>query len=55
MTNKDVPKVLVETWIALARNKECSKEVKKRALQNLINTLGSAEGIAAYINQHNIK
>jgi len=53
--NKDVPKALVETWISLARNKELSKEIQTRALQNLTNTLGSVEAIAAYMKQHNIK
>lgn len=55
MANKDVPKVLVETWISLARNKESSKEVQTRALRNLTNALGSTEAIAAYMKQHKIK
>jgi len=53
--NKEVPKVLVETWISLARNNECSPEVKTKALKSLTNSLGSVEKIAAYMKRHNIK
>jgi hypothetical protein len=55
MMNKNVPKVLVETWISLVRNKECSEKVQTRSLQKLTDALGSAEGVATYMRQHNIK
>ena len=55
IVNKEAPKALIETWISLARNKECSKEVQTRALQNLTKSLGSVEEIAAYMKRNNIK
>lgn len=53
--NKDVPVVLGKVWIGLARNSEADQEVRKRALQNLIKSLGSVEAIPAYMKRHNIK
>lgn len=53
--SKEVPKVLVETWISLARNNECNEEVRIKALRSLANSLGSVKEIAAYMKRHNIK
>jgi len=53
--NREVPKVLVETWISLARNKESTDEVRTKVLSMLTNSLGSVEEIAIYMKQHNIK
>ena len=52
---KEVPKVLVQTWISLARNADCSNEVRNRALSMLKDALGSPENIAAYMKKHSIK
>ena len=53
--NREVPKVLVETWISLARNKESTDEVRTKVLSMLTNSLGSVEEIAIYMKRHNIK
>ncbi len=53
--NREVPTVLVETWISLARNEETTDEVRTKALSMLTNSLGSVEDIAAYMKRHNIK
>lgn len=53
--NKEIPKVLVETWIYLARNDECDKEVRTKALQNLISSIGSVEKVTDYMKRHKIK
>ena len=54
VVNREVPKALIETWISLARNKKCSKEVQTRALMNLTKSLGSVEAISTYMKLHNI-
>jgi len=55
LLNKEIPKVLVQTWVSLARSSEASDEVKIRALSMLKQALGSPENIASYMKKHNIK
>ena len=43
VVEKDIPRVLVQTWISLVRNEESSDEVRTRALTMLKGALGSSE------------
>ena len=51
--NKEVPLVLVQTWITLARQSN-DTEAQKRAIQMLKEKIGTTEQIIAYMRKHNI-
>lgn len=53
--DKEMPKILVETWIALARSSEADQEVKMRALSMLKDAFESPQHIAEYMKKHRIK
>lgn len=55
MKDKEPPKILVETWISLARNSEQDKEITARALKMLREKIGTPEDILRYMKKHNIK
>jgi hypothetical protein len=51
----EVPVMLIQTWIYMARNESANPKVKKRALFMLIETLGSNENIALYMRANGLK
>jgi hypothetical protein len=53
--HKEVPVMLIQTWIYMARNEFANPKVKKRALFMLIETLGSNENIALYMRANGLK
>lgn len=52
---KDLPVVLVKTWMDLVRCKEASEEVRQRALSMLNRAFNSNEDIAIYMKKHGLK
>lgn len=53
--SKELPVVLVRTWIELAKSNDTDREVKNHALSMLLKAFGSHENIATYMKKHNIK
>lgn len=53
--NKELPVVLVKTWMDLVRSKEASEEVRQRALSMLNRAFNSNEDIAIYMKKHGLK
>ena len=49
---KEAPKVLIDTWIVLSRNKEC--EVQVVAQRKLMNYFGSVQALSEYISENNM-
>lgn len=52
---KELPVVLVTTWIELARSDDTDQEVKNHALSMLIKAFGTNENIVNYMKKHDLK
>ena len=53
--SKEMPVVLVKTWIDLARNNSANQGIQKRALTMLKSAFESNEHIVEYMKKHGIK
>lgn len=51
---KEVPVLLVKTWIGLIKSKEVDLKVKERALSMLHEKIGTPEQVVLYMKKHKI-